>query len=298
MAQMSFVVLAIAVLWPVAAGARQFELTVDAPPALAAMAARVREIDAAAFERSLSRAGLDLPPRVLITLVPNADARARGAPPWVVGRAFGTGRIEVFPERVSSYPHDSLESVVLHEIVHLALNARAGGRPLSRWFHEGVAVSVEAGWGLGSQVRLLWAAAREPAIDDVTALFESDAQPDTTTAYLLAAALIEDVRRRHGPAVPGAIAGRVARGASFDRAFEAETGETVHQAAGRAWAAYRGWGRWLPIVTGPSALWGWILALAFIAFCLRLRRRARRRRLWDEEDEAFDPRQRPPDESA
>jgi hypothetical protein len=271
-------------LWATGGQARQFELTVDAPPALAGLAARVKAMDTAAFAAPLRRAGLDLPRRARVTLVPNGDLRARITPAWVAGQAFGTDVIFVFPERISSYPHDSLESVVLHEIVHLSLNARAANRPLPRWFHEGVAVSVESGWGLATRARLLWAAAREPAIADVTALFRSDAQEDKTTAYLLAAALVEDIRARHGAAAPGAIARRVAAGAAFDDAFRAETGETVQQATVHAWAAYRGWTRWLPIATGPSALWGLILAVAGLAFIVRRRRRAQWRRRWDEEE--------------
>ena len=278
--------LAALVLWTAAAGARQGVLTVDAPPELAGMAARVRAMDTASFAGPLTRAGLDLPRRSRVTLVPNGDLRARITPTWVAAQAFSSDVIFVFAERISSYPHDSVESVVRHELVHLALNVRARDKPLPRWFHEGVAVSVESGWNLATEVRLLWAAAREPAIDDVSTLFRSDSHGDKTTAYLLAAALIEDIRQRHGLAVPGAIAGRVAAGSSFDEAFMAETGETPQQSAIRAWAAYRGWSRWLPMATGSSALWAMILAVAGLAFVVRRRRRVQRRRRWDEEERA------------
>jgi hypothetical protein len=279
-------VLFIALLALAPLAARQVELSIDAPPALAGLAARVRNMDTAAFERSLSRAGLDLPRRVKVIIAPASDPLARVAPSWIAGQAFGTDTIIVFPDRISSYPHDSLESVVLHEFVHLSLNARAAGRPLPRWFHEGVAVSVESGWDLASQARLLWAASRRPAIEDVNALFRSSAESETSTAYLLAAALIEDVRARHGANVPGLIAGRVAAGVPFDAAFRGATGETVQEAAAHAWAGYRGWSRWLPLATGSSALWGGILGLALIAFVFRRRRRAQRRRQWDAEEAA------------
>jgi hypothetical protein len=263
-----------------AAAAQPFDLTVSAPAPLSEVAARVRAIDAASLATSLSRAGLDLPPRVQVTLIPDDDPRARGVPAWVAARAFGGDTIVIYHHRIRSYPYDSIESLVLHEIVHLALNTRAGGRVLPRWFHEGVAVSVESGWGIGSQARLLLAAARGPAIDDVAALFASDAAPENTTAYLLSAALIEDVRRRHGLNVPGAIAGRVARGEAFEAAFRGETGETVADAAAQAWRVYRGL-RWLPIVTGPASLWGGILLLAVVAFVVR--RRRRRRKIWNDD---------------
>lgn len=277
----SFLLLLVTVLCgPWTAAGQPFELSVIAPPGLAGVAARVEAVDHESLARSLSRAGLELPPRVRVTLIANDDPRSRETPSWVSGRAFGTDAIVLYPQRIRSYPYESLDSLVLHEIVHLALSARAAGRPLPRWFHEGVAVSVEAGWGLGSQTRLFLAAARGPAMDDVAMLFESESGPETATAYLLSAALVEDVRRRHGLAVPGAIAARVARGESFDAAFRSHTGETVEEAAARAWTVYRGI-RWLPIFTSSAGLWGGILALAFIAFAVRLRRR--RRKKWEED---------------
>jgi hypothetical protein len=278
-------------VWPLAAMAGQpYTLKVDAPPELAGVAARVEAIEPASLARPLASAGLNLPPSVHLILVADEHPVAGRTPTWVAGQAFGRDTIVVYPQRIGSYPYDSLESVVLHEFVHLALNVRADGRPLPRWFHEGVAVSVESGWGIGSQARLLWAAAHDPAINDVAMLFESGAASETTTAYLLSAALIEDIRRRHGLAVPGAIAARVARGEPFAVAFARETGETVNEAAAQAWRVYRGL-RWLPILTSASGLWGGILVLALIAFAVRLRRRWQRRRKWDEEERREDTQQ-------
>jgi hypothetical protein len=267
--------------------ARQpFEVTVDAPPSLAAAAARVKAVNAGAIEAALSRAGLHLPPRVRVFLLESNDPRAQQVPSWIVGRAFGTETVIIFPDRTVRYPYDSLESVLLHEIVHLALNVRAGGRSLPRWFHEGVAVSVESGWGIGSQARLLLAAARNPRIDDVTTLFASDAAPENETAYLLSAALVEDVRRRFGLAVPGDIAARVSAGESFEAAFRNATGESVDAATAHAWRVYRGL-RWIPVITSATGLWGGILALAVVAFVIRVRRRRRKR--WEEDDDDDDP---------
>jgi hypothetical protein len=277
-------VLLVLLIWPlVAVAGQQYQLKVDAPPALAGVAARVEGMAPESLARPLAAAGLELPPQVHLILVADEHPVAGRTPTWIAGQAFGTDTIVIYPQRIGSYPYDSLESVVLHEFVHLALNVRAGGQPLPRWFHEGVAVSVESGWGIGSQARLLWAAAHDPAINDVAMLFESGAVPETTTAYLLSAALVEDIRRRHGLTVPGAIAARVARGEIFDVAFARETGETVNEAAAHAWRVYRGL-RWLPILTSASGLWGGILLLALVAFAVRLRRRWQRRRQWEEEE--------------
>lgn len=254
----------------------------DAPASLSGAAERVRRIDVVQLTHKLSSAGLDPPPRVHVTLIPEHDPRARATPAWIVGRAFEPQDVLIFPERTASYPYESIEAIVQHEVVHLALEARADGRPLPRWFHEGVAVSVAVGWGVTDQLRLLLAASGRLPIREVTRLFQSDSQPDAAQAYMLAAALVDDLRRRHGAAIPGAIARRVASGASFERAFELESGETVDEATARAWSFYRGWTSWILFLTGTSAVWSAILALAGIAFLVQVRRRLRRRRQWDE----------------
>jgi hypothetical protein len=259
-------------------------IAVNAPPPLGSAAARIRAIDVQALEEALASAGLEAPASVDVRLVPEDKEIAREAPSWIVGRAFGDRDILIFPARVTRYPYDSLESVLQHEVVHLALFAQAGGRRLPRWFHEGVATSVEAGWDATDQARLLFAALSGPTIDDVSSLFASDAQPDTTLAYLLATALVNDLRERHGPDLPGRIARRVEAGAPFARAFVRETGETPDGAAARAWGTYRRWTTWVPAVANASTVWTLILVLAFLAYIARRRRRVRLRRQWDEEE--------------
>lgn len=271
-------------LAPSVSGDSTLRLTIDAPPVLAPAADRIRAIDPRELADALAGAGLELPSRVHVTLIAEDDPRARETPRWIVGRAFGASEIAIFPARAERYPYGSLESVMRHEVVHLALVARADGRPLPRWFHEGVATSVEAGWGVTDQLRLLVASLTDPAISDLSRLFGSHAQPDTALAYLLATALVDDLRQRHGSAVPGRIAARVGRGAPFARAFAIETGETPDVAAAHAWRAYRRWINWVPYLTSGSAIWATILVLAGVAFAVRRRRRARRRRAWDEED--------------
>lgn len=265
--------------------AQAFPVTVDAPATLEPIAARIRAMDRVRLGDALARAGLQPPVDARITLVEEGDGRARSAPPWVAAQAFGAHDIIIFPSRIGAYPHNSLETVVWHEIVHLALSAGAGERPLPRWFHEGVAMSVESGWGLDSQLRLLVAAAGDPSLADLNRLFASDAQPDNAAAYLLASALVNDVRRTHGAEIPGEIAAGVARGTPFRQAFAAATGEVPETSADRAWASYRRWASWLPVLTGGTVVWLAILLLAVLAFIASLRRRSRQRRRWEQEDQ-------------
>jgi hypothetical protein len=259
-------------------------MTIDAPSSLAPAAERIRAIDQQHLAAALQAAGLDVPPAVDVTLLPEGAPVAKRTPQWLVGRAFGLRHIVIFPERITRYPYDSLESVLRHEVVHLALTSSAGGRPLPRWFHEGVATSVEAGWGVTDQLRLLVAALGEPTMEDVSGLFRSEAQPDTELGYLLATALVNDLRERHGSDMPSRVAARVAAGVPFPQAFTAETGETPDTAAAIAWRSYRNWSRWVPALASPSAVWTFILVLATMAFLARRRRHMRARERWAEEE--------------
>jgi hypothetical protein len=260
-------------------------LIVRAPPSLEPAVERLRQVDIRGTEDALRSAGLRPPDSVNVRLVPEGDPLATAALDWVVGRAFPDGTVVIFPSRVTRYPYDSLESVLRHEIIHLALFAAAGDQPLPRWYHEGVATSVEAGWSAADEVRLLLAALDGPTIADVGALFESDSQPGTSLAYRLAAALVDDLRQRKGADLPGRIVARVASGVPFDRAFAIETGDTPDAAAAHAWQTYRRWVNWVPAIAGGSAVWMLILALAGIAFIVQWRKRLLRRRELKEEDE-------------
>jgi hypothetical protein len=273
------------VLAAASAGAQPYDLSVEAPASLEPIARRIREMNPIPLAKALETAGLPAPRRVRILLVAGDDPRVGRIPEWIVGFASGTEAVVIFPSRIGSYPYDSLESVVRHEIVHLALNTRAGGQALPRWFHEGVAVTVASGWDSRDQVRLLLAALERPSMADLSRLFASDVRPDTAQAYLLSAALVDDVRRRHGSASPGAIAGAVAAGQPFEAAFLTVTGERIEEVAARAWAGHRRLTRWIPIATSPTAIWALTLGVAALAFLLRLRRRREQHRRWQEEEQ-------------
>ena len=87
--------------------------------------------------------GLPVPRHVEVRLVKRAEdlSRAappgRGAPPWAIGVAYPDQGIVVAAFRRGPLPAD-LDSVVTHELAHLALGAALGDRA-PRWLHEGFA---------------------------------------------------------------------------------------------------------------------------------------------------------------
>ena len=76
------------------------------PLSPSAAASRIGATDLDRLSVDLERAGLTLPPRIVVTLIEEMDPRARGVPEWIVGLALEPDAIVIFPQRILSYSYD------------------------------------------------------------------------------------------------------------------------------------------------------------------------------------------------
>jgi hypothetical protein len=264
-------------------------LRIDAPASLEAVAERVRTFPAPRLATAMTLAGLTHagPPIDVLLISENADL-ARSTSEWISGFADARRNLVVlFPDRARSYPTDSLETLLHHEVAHILFSRAAQGRPVPRWFNEGLALAAERPVGLGDRSRLAWTLVRHGAVSlpQLERLF-GQGRTANQRAYAVASALVRDLLRVHGAASAGRVLSLVGRGRSFDEAFEAATGEPLLAAVDRFWSRQRLWERWLPFLTGPAFLWMVITLLALYAIKRHRLRRVEQRRLWDDEEQA------------
>lgn len=216
----------------------------------------------------------------------NTDA-ARGTPSWIAGVAHGpSSTILLFPSRSPRYPHDSLSAVLHHEIAHVLIHRAADGKPVPRWFNEGLATVAERTWTSEDRRQLAWALATGTPVrmHDIDSAF-GEGPNKATRAYALGSAFVRNMIERDGIDAPAAILRRVADGETFDRAFEQTTGQSLQEAELAFSVEVTSWERWIPLLTSPFVLWTATTFLALYAmFAFRLRR-AERRRKWDDNDE-------------
>ncbi len=260
-----------------------------APASMAAYADELERIDRRRMAAVMRLVGLEDPGRpILVVLAPEDSTLAQQSPPWVAGYTRGRGGVIVlFPRRAGSYPHDSLEELLQHEVAHVLIARAAGGRPVPRWFHEGLALTAERAWDLGDRARFVYEVARRGAtpVERLDALFDGN-EGAVMLAYSIAGAFVQDLLVEHGPGWPARLLAAMRGGASFDQAFQATTGTTVAAASDAFWRQRRLLAVWLPWVTSPATMWSVITLLA-IAAIVRLRvRRAARRRQWELEGDA------------
>lgn len=273
---------------PVPALAQVPQLLVEAPPALEQVAARIRSLAPGRLEDASRLAGLfRAGPPVRVILAPEGSPLAASVPPWVSGFADpAAGVVVLMPARAPSYPDSSLDDLLRHEVAHVLIGRAAGGRPVPRWFQEGLAMIAGQSWGLEDRGRLTLAlfADRRVPLSELDGHF-AGGQGTVQRAYTVAGAFVRDLVERHGPRAPGEILSGLADGLSFPEAYRRATGETLAAAEDSFWDRQTFWYRWVPLLTSSVTLWLAITLLAVGAMAKRRARDAAQRRLWEEEEE-------------
>lgn len=249
--------------------------------------ARLRRVDPARLGAIMQLVGLnDGGAPITVVLAGEDSDVARATPSWVAGFANGpSDTVVLLPARSPRYPHDSLESVLDHEVAHVLIGRAAAGRPVPRWFHEGVATVAERSWHFDDTRQLAWAllTGTPVAVDRVDALFSSG-YGSAAAAYAFSSAFVRHLMETHGGDVPARVLAGVARDLPFEQAFIRATGEPVRNAEARFHASLFSWVRWMPTLTSPLVIWMGVTLLAVYAIHIRRRRNAERRQRWDEEE--------------
>ena len=278
------------------AGGRSSEapqLRIDAPPEFAAIRTRLESLDPQSLAGIASVIGItDTGSPIQVVLTLESSNLARTIPPWISGFAIPPSDLVVlFPARSPSYPDNSLEDVLRHEIAHVLIWRAVEGRPIPRWFNEGLAMEVERGRRFRDQTQLLYqlVMGSRTTLDELDRLF-SGGESDQTRAYALAGALVHDMFQRFGPAACAEILKRVNRGNRFDSAFADVTGVTASDAESEFWQRQRIWTVWVPIVTSSTTVWMVVTLIAILAIYMRRRRNREIEERWaKEEDDDFEP---------
>ncbi|MGH7256066.1 MAG: hypothetical protein ACREI3_09845, partial [Nitrospirales bacterium] len=263
-------------------------LLFEAPEAWQALAERLRGAEPYPSPAALKAVGLKTggePIRVILATA--SSPLASRVPSWAAGYAAGRHSVVVlFPDRVPTYPADSLESVLTHELVHVLITRTAGGRSVPRWFDEGLAMVLAREWGWEDRSRLVWAmvSGTPVSFEDLDAWFHQE-RGSATRAYVLAAAFLRDLIRDAGVQAPGQILALVEQGWPFDAAFQEVTSRTPAEAEALFWKNQTFWNRWVPVVTSSVTLWMGITLLTLFAYRKQRRRTAAIRKRWQVEDQ-------------
>jgi hypothetical protein len=262
-------------------------LQIESPPELAVVRSRLQAIPPSRFADISGFLGSEPGPPVRVILAPENSEFARSVDAWIAGFASGGSALVVlFPARSPGYPDNTIEDVLRHEVAHVLIWRAAGGRPVPRWFNEGLAMDVERDRRFQDQTELFYQLVRgdETDLHHLDSLF-SGTQNHQIRAYSLAGAFVRDVLEQYGSTAAKAILARMRQGSSFDEAFVDVTGVSPSTAESQFWNRQRIWTSWIPILSSSTTLWLAITLLAILAVYMRRRRNREIEKQWEKEDE-------------
>jgi hypothetical protein len=219
-----------------------------------------------------------------IELVSGSSDLARSVPTWIAGFAQQES-VVIFPSRSPSYPDNTLDDVLRHEVTHVLIWRVTSGRPIPRWFNEGLATSAERSQGLRdkTQLYLQLVSGSPSSLDEIDRLF-GGGPSDQARAYLLSGAIVQSLISEHGQNVAARILERVGNGESFESAFADVVGQSPSAEETEFWKRQRVWTAWIPVLSSQETLWSVITLLAILAIWRRRKRNAELRKKWEEED--------------
>ena len=282
------VLLALFLMQANARPSQSLQLRIEAPSELTAARQRLESIDPQRFTDIEQLVGLtDVGPPIGVALVPESSDLARSVSPWIAGFTVKDS-VALFPARSPTYPNASLEDVMRHEVAHALIWRTSGGRPIPRWFNEGLAMAAERARRFEDQTQLFYqlVTGSRTSLDELDRLFEGG-QSDQIRAYALAGALVHDLLERQGPQGCARILTRVGHGAPFDAAFADVAGMTPAAAESEFWQHQRIWTNWVPVITSTATVWMAVTLLAILAIYRRRQRNIEIAKQW-EKDEPVD----------
>ncbi len=271
-----------------AAAAALPPLRIDAPATMLPVARQIEQLPGASLE--IVNQLIGAPPGgepIDILLAPEDSALAARTPEYVNGYAIGeTSDIVLFPARASTYPDDGLPNLLRHEIAHILIHRASGGRPVPRWFHEGLAMTAGGSWDLEDRTRLTLGMMNLDDLDLATVERGfAGSEFQVHRSYAISTAFTRHILNELGADAPKRILEKVAEGLPFDEAFLDATGRALPLVERDFWRSTKIWNRWIPFVTSSITLWTAITLLALWAIRRRRRRDARIRELWELEEQ-------------
>ena len=265
------------------------ELIVEAPPELSAAAARVARVDRARLIAVARLLGVSEPgPPIHVVLAMEHSELGRTTPDWIAG--FANSRrdlIVMFPARAPTYPVESFEELLHHEVVHVLIARAAHGAEVPRWFHEGLAMAAERSWRFEDHTRFAVAIVSERrSVRQIDADFDSGPER-AARAYGVAGAFVRELLRQYGSNLPARVLAGMGEGETFERSFLAATGTSLAAAEEDFWRTAL-WHQLVPWFTSTIVIWMGIVLLSFYAMRRRMDRRRALRQKWAEEDRELD----------
>jgi hypothetical protein len=207
-------------------------------------------------------------------------AEATGMPRWAAGVAHSESGEIVIAQHAPDGSLTDIDSLLRHEMAHVALYRATGGQPLPHWFHEGVAESFGNEIDLMRSQTLAGAVygAGVPALGELEGNFRSIDPIAVTVSYAAARDFVNYVRYRDDDGSDlRQVMTELRRGVQFDAAWIKAYGRSLTELDGEWRSGLTGRFAWFPVVSSGGLP---LAALSPLMVIAAVRRRRQLREGW------------------
>ena len=216
-------------------------------------------------------------------------AEATGIPHWAAGVAHPESGEIVIAQHAPDGSLTDLDSLMRHEMAHVALYRATGGQELPQWFHEGVAESF------GNEIDLMRSQILAgavygpgvPALGELENNFHGADPIAVTVSYAAARDFVNYVRGRDGEGSDlRQVMTELRRGINFEAAWVKGYGRTLAELDSEWRTGLSGRFAWFPVISAGGLP---LAALSPLMVIAAVRRRRQLREGWQRlarEDEA------------
>jgi hypothetical protein len=215
--------------------------------------------------------------------------RGRAPPTYASGVAYSDlGLILLTLTAPDTGKRPDVETILVHELSHVALHRAVDGRPLPRWFVEGLAIH-QAGEASLARTRVLWEATLQGRLLPLSELDRRfpGHRAGVNVAYAQATSLVTHLWD-DDPERFRALIAHLREGDEFEQALLSSYGFSL-AALERTWRAdvTRRF-RTLPLLLGGGTIWVLASFLVFVAYARSKRRAKKKLDRWQAEEAAVD----------
>ena len=263
------------------------EVLIEAIEPMAPLATRLNNLLPDSIPPLLKQiGGKNIEPPIRVILAPEESDWAQEVPPWISGYAIPSSHLIILlPDRIPSYPYESIEAVFLHELAHIFIARAASFHPIPRWFDEGLAMMGTHDWTMEDQARLLWTrtSLQTLSLEKLNHMFLED-EVSTRQAYIIAYAFLSDVIQHSNQDALKSLLQQVGRGVPFHQAFSQLIRMTPNHALSTYWKRQNLLAEWVPLLTSSSMLWTAMISILLYVFYRQRKRTTAIQERWKEED--------------
>ncbi len=224
----------------------------------------------------------DLDDTLTISFVAHSGriAEATGIPHWAAGVAHPESGEIVIAQHAPDGSLTDLDSLMRHEMAHVALYRATGGQKLPQWFHEGVAESF------GNEIDLMRSQILAgavygpgvPALGDLEANFHGADPIAVTVSYAAARDFVNYVRGRDGEGSDlRQVLSELRRGVNFEAAWVKAYGRSLGELDSEWRTGLSGRFVWFPVISAGGLP---LAALSPLMVIAAVRRRRQLREGW------------------